>query len=1029
MPAPATTDAFLEYVRKSGLFEQSQLDNYLASRPELSGASPAELSSRMVADGMLTEFQGKHLMRGRYRNFFIGKFKVLEPLGSGGMSQVYLCEHAVMKHRVAMKLLPIRDSEDKSAVSRFIREARAAAAVNHPNVVRAHDFDLAEKKFYYLIMDFVDGCNLHDLVKKAGPLPPEYAAHYISQVAAGLQHIHECNLVHRDLKPSNLLLDRNGVVRILDLGLARFTDDDQDNLTKQLQGKSIIGTADYLAPEQAIQSDNIDIRADIYSLGATMYFLLSGRAPFESQSVTQKLLAHQIRDPDPLMGVPEEMSRVVMTMMAKQPEDRYGLPADVIDALAPWTAEPLPPPDEEWFQIRAGSPGSPSGGSSQGNHAPPPSTSALANQNTPSRMQNPLARQSGPVNATKTAPALRSSRQIQTSPKRQSRITQDPGYEVVESKSRKGLYIGMAALVGLLIIGGVVGAMAIGGWGKKDVTGSGSGGTTNPQGSGSPQQPDAPVPPVPPPAGAIVVGPQGVPSIAKALEGAKPGDRIVVTLPRIRESVVFNAKARGVTIESWPIGRIVPWQPPADHSPGKPMIQISNVDGFRIKGFDFDGTNQADVLLSVTGVCPGLSLESSMLRGFRQAGIDLVAALGAPERPIRMDGLRFLGNLPQSIGVRVSRPTAGDAGTKFISITNNRFEGTSDRLGAAMRVSAPLEETDLRFNRFFKLTRGLHYVRNGDPAPLVMTLANNTFFDIETCFGFDAVPPSGSGLTVMNNLFLKSPRVATTAGVNGQPECTVPDWVWHSADVKRKDGKVVGYEIGAGTRYFRKSFELQELPKQDLVLDVGVVSTFKIWLNGEPIGEARFPYFEKRVHSFNLKDKLKVGRNTIAIEARHFLDPLNERFGSSAGVMVRIGTLDRDDKVICTTDASWKSSPKSAPGWERSEFDDESWAAVHVWPVEGPVWPWANVVWDSAVKVKLAGAMPLPITSAGNYRDYNSHEGFPLMGTQRGVIDTAPKNFPQDPDDDASFLRVPRGHKLNFAGPEGNPMVGVPPRD
>jgi eukaryotic-like serine/threonine-protein kinase len=253
-----------------------------------------------------------------------------------------------------MKLLPAQGHEDKVAVNRFLREARAAAAVNHPNVVRAHDFDLAEGKFYYLIMEYVDGVNLHDLVKKIGPFPPEVAANYVAQATTGLAHISDCGLIHRDLKPGNLLVDRSGIVRILDLGLARFTNDDKDNLTRQHQGKSILGTADFLAPEQAIQADKIDVRADIYSLGATLYFLLSGRAPFEQQSVTHKLIAHQLRDPDPLTGVPAELAAVVTKMMKKVPAERYQTPAEVIAALTPWASVPIPAPDPAWFPGRAG---------------------------------------------------------------------------------------------------------------------------------------------------------------------------------------------------------------------------------------------------------------------------------------------------------------------------------------------------------------------------------------------------------------------------------------------------------------------------------------------------------------------------------------------------------------------------------------------------------------------------------------------------------------------------------------------------
>jgi serine/threonine protein kinase len=288
-----------------------------------------------------------------------------------------------------------------------MREARAAAAVNHPNVVRAHDFDIAEKKFYYLIMDFVDGSNLHDLVKKIGPLPPMQAANYISQAAHGLNHILECGLIHRDLKPSNLLLDRTGTIRILDLGLARFTGDDSDNLTRQIQGKSILGTADFLAPEQAIQADRIDIRADIYSLGATLYFLLTGRAPFESQSVPQKLLSHQVRKPDPMTDVPEGLANICMKMLEKKADDRYQTPHDVVDALSEWTTDVMPTPPEDWFQMRAGGiqagAGSSSGTTKQSN------TSVMMNQMTPIRMgrSNRPAPETGISTATPTPRSVR----------------------------------------------------------------------------------------------------------------------------------------------------------------------------------------------------------------------------------------------------------------------------------------------------------------------------------------------------------------------------------------------------------------------------------------------------------------------------------------------------------------------------------------------------------------------------------------------------------------------------------------------
>jgi serine/threonine protein kinase len=371
MPEPATTRTrLLDYVRKSGLIDPGRLDGYLRSLAE-SGPlpdDPPRVAACFVRDGLLTTFQAQQLLRGRYRNFMLGKYKVLEPLGTGGMSKVYLCEHVVMRRRVALKLLPADRIDDPSSVGRFHREARAVAALDHPNIVRAHDIDSQGDKLLFLIMDYVDGVNLHDLVKKRGPLGPDRAANYVRQAALGLQHIADAGLIHRDLKPGNLLLDRAGSVKILDLGLARFQGDHNDDLTGRYDHKAILGTADYIAPEQALRSSNVDSRADIYSLGATLYYLLSGRAPFESQSAAQKLLSHQLRDPEPLTAfrsdLPAGLRAVVSRMMAKAPKDRYQSPRQVADALAAWSGEAALPPDPEDLPRLSPAAQSPSGASS-----------------------------------------------------------------------------------------------------------------------------------------------------------------------------------------------------------------------------------------------------------------------------------------------------------------------------------------------------------------------------------------------------------------------------------------------------------------------------------------------------------------------------------------------------------------------------------------------------------------------------------------------------------------------------------------
>ena len=351
MPAPTTIPELLDRVRRSGLVPADLLDGFLTGLAA-SGQEPAtipRLLDRLVDVGMITRFHADRLAAGKYKGFQLGSYLILDHLMNGGMGQVYLAEHTAMRRLVALKVLPVFSADDLVARERFLRESRAAAALDHPNIVRV--FDLCQEgKLLYLVMEYVDGISLQALVAKAGKLPIDAACHYARQVAFGLQHAHELGFVHRDIKPANLLVDRVGVVKILDLGLVRCESDIDSGLTKKHDNASILGTADYMAPEQAVDSSTVDIRADIYSLGATLYFLLTGRPLFTDGRTAQKLVWQQIKDPTPIRrlrpDLPHELAGVVHTMLQKRPEDRFRTPAEVFDALAPWAQEEVPPPDD-----------------------------------------------------------------------------------------------------------------------------------------------------------------------------------------------------------------------------------------------------------------------------------------------------------------------------------------------------------------------------------------------------------------------------------------------------------------------------------------------------------------------------------------------------------------------------------------------------------------------------------------------------------------------------------------------------------
>jgi serine/threonine protein kinase len=352
MPAPASVPELLERLRKSKLIPTDRLEGFLAALQTAGGVStPEALLARLVSAGMITRFHADKLAAGKYKGFQLGddRYLILDQLGQGGMGQVFLAEHAQMRRLVALKVLnPQVFETDPIARERFLREARAAGTLDHPNIVRVYDL-CQDGKILFLVMEYVEGLSLQTLVAQRGPLDVTAACHYARQVAFGLRHAHEMGFVHRDIKPANLILDRNGLVKILDLGLVRSEADAASGLTKQLDNRSILGTADYVAPEQAVDSSKVDERADIYSLGATLYFLLAGRPLFPEGRTAQKLVWQQIKEPTPLdrlrPEVPRELAAVVHRMLQKRPEHRFPTAAEVFEALGPFDREDVPPPD------------------------------------------------------------------------------------------------------------------------------------------------------------------------------------------------------------------------------------------------------------------------------------------------------------------------------------------------------------------------------------------------------------------------------------------------------------------------------------------------------------------------------------------------------------------------------------------------------------------------------------------------------------------------------------------------------------
>jgi serine/threonine-protein kinase len=371
-------------LRTYGLLEPEQLER-VDRRLQRENHQPRALAKVLLHRGWLTAYQINQLFLGRGPDLLLGDYVLLERLGEGSMGSVFKARHRKSAHVVALKLVRKDRLTHPQAGARFLREMRLLSTLDHPNIVLAHDVEEAGGTLYYT-MEYVRGTDLSKLVRKHGPLPVRQACDYVRQAALGLQHAFERGLVHRDIKPSNLMVTTRrpagdpapgeaGVVKVLDLGLARLEGPPGEEGAGPVLTKvtTVLGTPDYISPEQAQDSRRVDIRGDLYSLGCTFYYLLCGRPPFPGGSSVDKLLKHCSEEPPPVeevrrarlvqlrqaaglappteteVRVPPEVVAVVERLMAKRPEERYQTPAElagVLTALLPADA-PIPAPEPE----------------------------------------------------------------------------------------------------------------------------------------------------------------------------------------------------------------------------------------------------------------------------------------------------------------------------------------------------------------------------------------------------------------------------------------------------------------------------------------------------------------------------------------------------------------------------------------------------------------------------------------------------------------------------------------------------------
>jgi len=334
-------DDFFTLLERSRLMTRERIDHTIFQLGLQDVGSPRRIAGRLVEAGELTKWQARRLLAGRARGLSVDEFSILYPLGAGGMGYVYAAQ-AEDGSLVAIKVLADNNRTNAGMLTRLQLEAQAGTRLAHPNILRTFGLRVSEDfygKLHYVVMELVKGVTLRELVALYRPLPIGQVCDIIGQTALGLQHAHEAGLVHRDVKPENLLIRENGSAKILDFGLAMLDDNDEEFSMAMIVGQDRVGTADFVAPEQAINSYEVDELADVYSLGCTLYFGLAARVPFPDPSIPKKLRGHCREKPTPLEDlrpdVPERLAAISRRMMTKHPKNRLSLPR-VIELLQPF---------------------------------------------------------------------------------------------------------------------------------------------------------------------------------------------------------------------------------------------------------------------------------------------------------------------------------------------------------------------------------------------------------------------------------------------------------------------------------------------------------------------------------------------------------------------------------------------------------------------------------------------------------------------------------------------------------------------
>ncbi len=736
MTSPSTSPELVHLLSESELLAPTHVSRIREqlSQTKTLKQDPKALAKALVKQCVLTSYQAKQLLAGQPDGFFIGQYRILDLLGEGGMGKVFLAEQTSMKRPVALKLLELTVFTDNSIAQRFSREARAGAKLRHPHLTQVYDF-AQDCDRCYIAMEFIEGVSLQELVQKSGAVAYKQAAEFIRQASEGLQHAHETGLIHRDVKPGNLMVDTKGTVKILDLGLVSIPAD-ADPLTLH-QKDIVLGTADYVAPEQAMDPHNVDIRADIYSLGAVFYFLLTGTLPFPGKSIAKKLMAHQTLEPQPIREitpeVPRKLQAIVQKMMAKDPNDRYQTPREVARAVKIFATEVTPPYDlslvryshsmvEKYIKFGGGDPTSSdrlrkptrnrdSSASNNGTPTKPKRKEAIqpphtvpqdpkVNRPTPNRVREPDLEAVTDTDAgPRTLAMIRSGRKPEREFQEEyedRRDTEPPRVKKKPKKSQssKVLAVCLAAGGSILAIGIVVAGIIL-------------------STLGTPEKPKAV-------ARTSVGRPKHI-----ALNNHNSPDAIKKVIHKIRKNgrIVLHSHRGGWHADNLVIAR--------NRLPNNgeftlagqgsnvvlvrrdngPIISVRNANRFVLENVILDGQGRYGPLVEITGNAAGVVFRNVTIRNVNGTAVRFISAQAKPGQPIRFINTTFVrSRWHGTTGVAFQSNGTTDR-TSHVEFVGCRFVG---KWKTAMLFGQPVGNVTIRDSVFSGPTRGIRFA----PMPL-----------------------------------------------------------------------------------------------------------------------------------------------------------------------------------------------------------------------------------------------------------------------------------------------------------------------